>query len=179
MIKSHLKYLKYVLRHKMFVMLECAKLGIPWQGVVHDLSKFSRHEWTDYVFKFFGPELADNVDGYYKKKARDERFGVAWLHHQHNNPHHWQYFVQIKEPFYVDGSTESFNAVKYEVFPMPEWYVREMLADWRAMAHSFGDDSIYVWYKTNKPRMILHPETEKYLESLMDQEELYAEEDLL
>jgi len=37
----YLKYLKYLLRHKWFVMLECFKEGLFWLGLTHDLSKFS------------------------------------------------------------------------------------------------------------------------------------------
>ena len=31
-MRAHLAYLSYVLRHKWYVLLECAKLGILWRG---------------------------------------------------------------------------------------------------------------------------------------------------
>lgn len=40
-VKGHLAYLWYVLRHKYFVFVECCRLGVPWRGLVHDLSKLS------------------------------------------------------------------------------------------------------------------------------------------
>ena len=39
------KHTKRILRHKYFVFKYCCKLGIPWQGITHDLSKFSPTEF--------------------------------------------------------------------------------------------------------------------------------------
>ena len=36
-----LKQIKIILRHKYYVGIECFKLGLYWQGITHDLSKFS------------------------------------------------------------------------------------------------------------------------------------------
>lgn len=33
------KYLSYIIRHKWFVFIAACKLGIPWRGITHDLSK--------------------------------------------------------------------------------------------------------------------------------------------
>ena len=49
------KYLKAVLKHKWFVFIECRKLGIPWLGVIHDLSKFLPSEFIPYARYFYGP----------------------------------------------------------------------------------------------------------------------------
>lgn len=56
MIRAHLSYLKYVLRHKWFVFRECQRVGITWRGIVHDMSKFSRAEWEPYVCVFYNPD---------------------------------------------------------------------------------------------------------------------------
>jgi hypothetical protein len=53
-MSKHLKYLKYVLTHKWYVLLKCIELGIPWRGIVHDLSKFLPSEWSPYVEYFYG-----------------------------------------------------------------------------------------------------------------------------
>lgn len=169
--KADLRYLNYVLKHKYYVMLECFKLGIPWRGIVHDLSKFSKHEWRPYVEKFYGDELVAADEAI----RQQERFGRAWLHHQHYNPHHWQHFVQIYNPMSIEG-TRHWDVVTFRVFRMPEPLVREMLADWRGMARSKGDPSVHEWYIANESRMILHPSTRKYLKSLMTKDELYGSE---
>lgn len=38
---------KTVLKHKWVVFKLCCKAGIPWRGLVHDLSKFSPTEFWE------------------------------------------------------------------------------------------------------------------------------------
>lgn len=100
-----MKYLKYtwtVLRHKWYVFLECCKLGIPLQGVIHDWSKFLPAEFFPYVNYFNG--------GYERGKHPPEvqlAFNFAWLHHQHWNKHHWQSYV-----------------LHFDNAECPKWYVQ-------------------------------------------------------
>ncbi len=97
---KHLKYLSYVLRHKWYVFVECCKLGIPWRGIVHDLSKFLPDEWFPYANYFYANPFKPkrNETGYYKPyDTGDEDFDLAWLKHQKRNPHHWQYWVLPKD----------------------------------------------------------------------------------
>lgn len=69
-MKRHLKYLSYVLRHKWFVFLAACKLGIPWLGIIHDLSKFRLSEWLPYARHFHNPDGSHKEvrgkTGYYK-----------------------------------------------------------------------------------------------------------------
>lgn len=156
---KHLKYLSYVLRHRWFVFVECLRFGIVWRGLVHDLSKFLPSECFPYVDYFYGekwPSGAAHVEA-------KERFDVAWLKHQHRNPHHWQ-FWRLRED---DGGTK--------LIQMPPAYVKEMLSDWRGAARAKGFDSISTWYAENRGRMELHENTRDLLHSLMSPEELLAD----
>lgn len=91
---KHLKYLCYVLRHKWFVLIECCKLGISWRGIVHDLSKFTPTEWFPYVEKFYGDRPSPrDATGAYDPLSVGGLFDRAWLHHQHYNDHHWQWWI--------------------------------------------------------------------------------------
>jgi hypothetical protein len=105
-MKKHFKYLSYVIRHKWFVFLECCKYGIPLRGILHDMSKFKPCEWFPYVESFYGgphKPLAEystyektNWWGVVERECKetiDANFSRAWLHHQHCNPHHWQYWI--------------------------------------------------------------------------------------
>lgn len=96
MIKAHLKYLSYVLRHKYYVFIECCKLGIPFRGLLHDLSKFSRAEWTPYVNYFYGSWRGDNSDRNTKAPSDIQAaFNRAWNHHQKVNSHHPQHWLLV------------------------------------------------------------------------------------
>jgi hypothetical protein len=146
-VRAHWGYLKYVLKHKWFVFWECCKAGIPWRGLVHDLSKFSPSEWPSYVSSFFGP---------WKYRDRPawlvDAFDLAWLHHQKRNKHHWQYWVLIQ-----DEDEE-------KILPMPLVYRKEMLADWRGAGKAItGSDNTPEWYSEKAPGMKLHPETVEWM----------------
>jgi hypothetical protein len=92
---KYLKYLWYVIKHKWFVFIECAKCGIIWRGIVHDLSKFRPSEFFAYANHFYGSkEPVRDKTGYYKPTdTGDSAFDYAWFLHQKRNPHHWQYWI--------------------------------------------------------------------------------------
>lgn len=153
---KHLKYLSYIFRHKWFVFIECCKLGIPFQGLIHDLSKFLPDEWFPYANYFYANPFQPkrNKTGYYKPyDTGDEAFDLAWLKHQKRNPHHWQYWILPKD----DGGIR--------IFPIPLKYVKEMLADWRGAGRAQGKPDTLAWYEANKDKMILHEETRGWIEN--------------
>ena len=103
---KNLKYLKYVIRHKWFVLLASRKIGGSfWRALVHDMSKFRPDEWGPYVQYFYGTSVEEQLAlGAYNEptaaelvkefqKMVEPAFNLAWLKHQHRNPHHWQYWV--------------------------------------------------------------------------------------
>lgn len=49
------KYLRYLLRHRWFVMLACFREGLYWQGLIHDWSKFLPSEFLPYARYFYSP----------------------------------------------------------------------------------------------------------------------------
>ena len=53
MIKAR-KHFKTIMRHKWYVMVECFKVGLYRQGIVHDLSKFSPTEFLSSARYFQG-----------------------------------------------------------------------------------------------------------------------------
>jgi hypothetical protein len=152
----YLRNLSYVFRHKWFVFVEACRLGIPWLGIVHDLSKLMPSEFVPYAQFFYGTKrpVRDTI-GYYKPTdTGDTAFDFAWLLHQKRNKHHWQWWVLPED----DGGIK--------VLPMPDRYRREMLADWRGAgkAQGYGDNT-KAWYERNKNKMTLHPETRAWIET--------------
>lgn len=162
MLKPHLLYLRYVLRHKWFVFLAACRLGIPWLGLVHDLSKFLPDEWMPYVHFFYGPKAEPiqrrDETGYYKPTdTGDAAFDFAWLLHQKRNRHHWQFWILPED----EGGVK--------VLPMPDRYRREMLADWMGAGRAqlgtkWTSNEPRRWYTKNHAKMQLHPETRTWIE---------------
>lgn len=144
LLRLHLRYLGYLVRHKWFVFRAGLWTGAPvWRLLIHDWSKFLPVEWGAYAWSFYGP---------WKYKERPEwlvaSFDRAWLHHQHRNAHHWQHWV-LQE-----------DRGKVTPLPMPEKLIREMVADWMGAGRAItGQWDVEDWYRRNAPRIRLHPET--------------------
>ena len=117
------KQLRSLLFHKWHVLKAGLKIGnIPlWRLIVHDWSKFS---WVEFV----------NYSRYkYSSVKNNEEWGKAWLHHLHHNPHHPEHWLLSwrGKPTFYDDIGESRGAF-ITTLPMPETYVREMIADFMA-----------------------------------------------
>lgn len=119
-------------------------------GVYHDQSKFSKEEYDAYDAYFYSGNRSYSV-------VQD--FNKAWLHHIHNNPHHWQHWILINDNPY-EGEV---------ILEMPYPYILEMICDW--WAFSWAKDNLYeifTWYETRKKYIKLHPDTRKAVESILD-----------
>jgi len=142
-MRKHLDYLKYVLRHKWFVAIQCFRHGLFLRAITHDLSKFRPSEWFPYVDYFYG-------SGKYP-----EKFDMAWLKHQHRNRHHWQWWILRQD----DGGLF--------FFPMSKKDRLEMVCDWWGAGRAQGRggwEHTWQWYEDNKEKIQLHPETREWVE---------------
>lgn len=153
-MNKHFLYLKYVIRHKWFVFLACVDLGIPLQGIVHDLSKFRPSEWFAYVEYFYGDWRKGNKDRQaVAPPVIQMNFERAWNHHQKRNPHHWQYWMRL-------GDDRTILAIE-----MPLRYAKEMLADWHGAGRAItGRYDTHEWYAGNSSAMILNSHTRTWIE---------------
>lgn len=139
------------------MFLECWKEGLYFQGIIHDMSKFSLKEFFPYAKKFYSTN---------KDELTELQWKYAWLHHQHKNKHHWNYWV-------VDQNTR-------EALPMPQKYIIEMLCDWRSFSRKWGRMIKDTNHLTNKMMasdgLILHPKTRQELIEILKNAESKLEE---
>jgi hypothetical protein len=173
-MKAHWKYLKYVLRHKWFVLLECSKLGVPlWIALLHDWDKFMPDEWSAYVHTFYAPDGS-------KQYVESVASARARMKHQHRNKHHWQYWLNagttpLPSTNILVGDRGTVSIITGDTMnewhgeitvrePMPDVYRREMLADWRGAGQALGLPDIGSWYVETKDKIYLHPETREWIE---------------
>lgn len=142
---KHWKYLKYVLRHKWYVLRGGLKYGASiWNLIIHDMSKFSLREWIPYANYFY----TSYDKNQYTRHPWKDKFDIAWNHHQKKNPHHWQYWCLLKD----DGT--------FKPLEMPLEYTLEMLADWYGAGKAIsGKNDIREWYLKNYHVIQLHRNT--------------------
>ena len=145
-LKAHLRYLWYVLRHKYYVFLWACKLGIGWRGLLHDLSKFRPCEWFPYARHFYGMDAKSD-------EACISFLFAVHLHHKKNDHHHQWWVLPGDGPL-------------VKTWKMSEPAVRELLADWLGVADALGTDA-WEWYLANGHRLMLHSDTRHIVETAL------------
>ena len=148
-------HLKTITKHKYYVFLHCRKAGITWQGIWHDMSKYSPTEFIPGV-KYFQGYRSPN-----ESEREDKGYSEAWMHHKGRNKHHFEYWNDLNA-----------QTKKYEPVKMPVKYVKEMFCDRVAASKIYGKDKYtdrYAldYYNRRKTHPELHPETEELLLELL------------
>ena len=143
-LRRNYRHCIYLGKHKWYVTVECWKMGLYWQGLVHDWSKFLPREWFAYTNYWYGEKTPEN----------EKKFDKAWFWHVKLNRHHWQWWV-------LPDRYGTFRVVR-----MPVKYAMEMAADWIGAARAQGND-VKIWYKEHYGKIVLHPETRILVEALM------------
>ena len=157
MISLHIwEHLRTVNRHRALVRKHCFRLGLYWQGLTHDLSKYSPVEFWAGV-KYFQGDHSPN-----DQQRREEGCSAAWLHHKGRNRHHFEYWTDYQQ----DGS--GIGGVE-----MPPKYVAEMFCDRLAASkvyqgEKFDPSHPYKFFERGKGRrLLLHPSTAALLEKIL------------
>ncbi len=159
------KHFKTITRHKFLVMKGCFAVGLYWQGITHDLSKYLPTEFLVGARYFQGDRSPNNAE-------REEKgYSSAWLHHKGRNRHHYEYWL--------DYSTR----VRGGVIPveMPPQYVAEMLMDRIAASKvykgaAYKDIDPLRYFQSGKEVQMMHEDTKKLLEKLLMMLAKYGEE---
>jgi hypothetical protein len=149
MIRKAYRHFLTVIRHKYFVMRECFNLGLYWQGIIHDLSKFSYIEFIESVKHYTGN--SSPID----EAKKNNGYSEAWLHHSGRNKHHWQYWVDFKDgnPFPIE---------------IPDKYVKEIYCDMVGASKSYGTNNPYEYFKKTSKNWIITDSVREKLEKLFN-----------
>lgn len=142
-----------VLTHKKEVFKACCKVGIPIQGIMHDMSKFSPVEFFESAKYYCGDrspiDKCKEVNGY----------SLAWFHHRGRNKHHWEYWV--------DNFDKGMTPVQ-----MPFKYALEMLCDFIGAGKAYhGKDFTYQkewgWWLGKRDTAVMHPVIWEFINEMM------------
>lgn len=126
-----------ILRHKYWVFHFCRIAGIPWQGFMHDWSKFSPTEFCESVKYYNGKVSPIKIC-----KQQNHGRSMAWIHHHGHNLHHyeawWDNFDKGAKPT-----------------DMPYKYAVEMICDYLGAGKAYGRDAFtlqgeYEWWQNKK-----------------------------
>ncbi len=150
-----IKHFNTITKHRNKVIANCFRAGIGFQGLFHDLSKYSYTEFSAGVRFYQGTRSPNEMER--------ETLGhsLAWMHHKGRNRHHFEYWTD-------------YNPVskKMEPVEMPIKYVKEMFCDRLAASkiyngRNFNNSMPLEYFERGKARRIIHPATSDLLESLL------------
>ena len=148
-------HFRTITKHRHAVIRNCRRAGILWQGLRHDLSKYSPTEFIPGVKYYVGTRSPNELE------RAEKGYSAAWLHHKGRNRHHFEYW-------------SDYNPVERRVGPvkMPLRYVIEMVCDRMAaskiyLGDKYTDASALDYFVHGKSHRVIHPETSDLCERLL------------
>ncbi len=144
-----------ITRHRHAVLAGCFRVGLYYQGLTHDLSKYSPVEFWNGAKYFQGTRSPNTAE------REDRGYSLAWMHHKGRNRHHFEYWTDL------DLATK-----RYAPVPMPRRYLVEMVMDRRAacliyQGKNYTDASALEYFLRSKDRIEMHPQTQRELEYIL------------
>lgn len=160
-IYHHWKTIKL---HRKWVRHYCFLAGIPWRGIIHDLSKYSPMEFLESARYYQGNSSPIPVI------KQDLGYSKAWLHHKGRNPHHYEYWA--------DNFDRGCN-----IITMPEKDFTELVCDYLGAARAYmGDTFSYSaemrWWLNKRPNCAM-PEDNKKMLDIIFQDLEYADNHIM
>lgn len=138
------------------VMKGCFSVGLYWQGILHDLSKYMPSEFLVGARYYQGTQSPNNAE------RLEKGYSSAWLHHKGRNKHHYEYWT--------DYSVK--RGAGIVPAKMPLRYVVEMFMDRVAASKnynkgSYTDDLPLRYYQSGSAAKYMHDDTRRLLEKLL------------
>ena len=149
------QHFKTITKHRWLVRGGCFRVGLYWQGLTHDLSKYSAVEFWNGANYYQGVRSPNAAE-------RDEKgFSEAWMHHKGRNRHHYEYWTDMNR-----------QTRNYESVPMPRKYLVEMVMDRRAacmvyQGKNYHPGSALEYFLKSRERELMHDQTKKELEYIL------------
>ena len=149
------QHFKTITRHRLLVLQGCVKVGLFWQGLTHDLSKYSPTEFWNGARYYQGTRSPNSAE------REDKGYSEAWIHHKGRNRHHYEYWTDMNRQTRV-----------YEPIPMPRKYLVEMVMDRRAACltyegKNYTPASALNYFQKSRERELMHPQTRQELEYIL------------
>ena len=149
-----IKHFLTITNHRHKVIANCARAGILWQGLRHDLSKYSPTEFIPGA-KFFQGDRSPN-----EKEREIYGSSRAWMHHKGRNRHHYEYW-------------NDYNPKTKQNVEMPTRFLIEMFCDRVAASKiyngkNYTDAHPYGYFLRVKGKHRMHENTEAMLNKLLE-----------
>lgn len=149
------KHFKTITVHRFVVMKGCFSMGLYWQGLTHDLSKYAPVEFWN------GARYYQGVRSPNAAEREDKGYSESWMHHKGRNRHHYEYWTDMSPV-----------TKTYQPVPVPRKYLAEMIADRVAACKVYEKEkytpgSALAYLTRSREKDLMHPQTKQELEYLL------------
>ncbi len=149
------QHFKTITRHRWLVRGGCFRVGLYWQGLVHDISKYAPVEFGNGARNFQGTRSPNTAE------REQKGYSESWMHHKGRNRHHYEYWTDM-----------SLVTRTYEPVPMPRKYLVEMVMDRIAACRvyqgdAYTDASALIYFDKSREKQLMHPQTRQELGYLL------------
>ena len=146
-----IKHFCTITAHRMRVLDGCFRVGLYWQGLTHDLSKYSPTEFWRGA-RYYQGTRSPNA-----QEREEKGYSEAWMHHKGRNRHHYEYWTDISP-----------QTKRYEPVEMPRRFLVEMVMDRRAACKTYQGKAYHPgaeleYLEKSKERLAMHPQTQRQL----------------
>lgn len=141
----------FIVKHKWFVMIECFRWGLIYQGLVHDIDKFRIGYFRTYNRYRLSDKYKSQQPEVLYPRTGDMDMDREILRHRKRSPHHWQYYCYGRK----------------KPSPMPDRYIKEMICDWIGSSKVRGRKNLMEWYSISKDYMVFDEKTRDKVEVMM------------
>ena len=146
-----IKHFCTITAHRMRVLEGCFRVGLYWQGLTHDLSKYSPTEFWRGA-RYYQGTRSPNAE-----EREEKGYSEAWMHHKGRNRHHYEYWTDISP-----------QTKRYEPVEMPRKYLVEMVMDRRAACMTYQGKAYHPgaeleYLEKSMERLAMHPQTQRQL----------------
>lgn len=154
MIKNFFLHLHLINKHRWTVFKLSVRAGIPFRGLIHDLSKYSPTEFWESV-KYYNGEHSPIPTA-----RKTQCYSKAWLHHKGRNKHHPEYWYDSQAP-------EPSPIIPYK-------YVAEMICDKLAAGlvyngKNWTDSTQKEYWEKNRDKELLNERVKDLLTEIFEQ----------
>ena len=154
-----IRHIRTVNEHRRMVRKGCFRVGLYFQGLTHDLSKYSPTEL------FVGAKYYQGFRSPNNAEREAKGYSEAWIHHKGRNKHHYEYWTDYKA---------AREGTEHLIIPtrMPKRYLVEMYVD-RVAASAIYNKGHYTcdmplkYYQKGDYTNLLEEHTRAELEKLL------------
>lgn len=155
MPKYHIfRHFHTVNRHRFLVFTNCVRCGIPWRGLVHDLSKYSPKEFFPSARYCTGKKSPIG-----EERKAEGGYSSVFIHHTRKNRHHFEYWVDVTTGDII-------------LSPMPYKFALEMCCDMISASKVYNgknyDRSMpLAYFEKNRNRSMMHSATKDFIQQVL------------